>query len=465
MATYYSPSIVTNGLVLCLDAGNSKSYSGSGTTWYDLSRNGNNGTITTTFYNSNNSGNLAFSGDLYPGTIPYTTALDPTGGLTIEAWIFPVNITTNQYYEIYRKEASPGRQLFSFQEYGTILSFGTDTTGNGYSEQDVSITAANYTNQWVHVVASYTSGVKTVYRNGIPINKITNITGTLQQGNATFFIGSSSGGENFKGNFSSLKVYNRGLSDLEVLQNYNATKSRYTLRSSNVITDSLVLNLDASDLLSYYGASSTWTDLATNNNVTFYNAGGSTYTSNPPGPPVYSASNRGIFTFDGSNDWGKISSQITVTSDVTVSVWLKTTSGGGLLSHCSGGPVNLAYQIAGGKMYYEYYNSSWQAVQGSTSVNNGTWKNCVWAKSGTSMLMYINGVLDATLTLTGSITGPLNCIGSKWGPCNSDSYGAGTDSYGSVFSGDIASVLIYTKTLNATEILQNFNTTKSYFGL
>lgn len=465
MATRYTPRIVTDGLVLCLDAGNRKSYPGFNQVWTDISKNNNNAAMSDAVYNSNNSGNLASSGNGYPGSIPYTTVLDPTGGLTIEAWVFPVNITTNPYYEIYRKEASPGRQLFSFQDYGTILSFGTDTTGNGYTEQDVSITAANYINQWVHLVASYTSGSKTIYRNGIPINKVTNITGTLQQGNASFFIGSSGGGENFKGNYSSLKVYNRGLTDSEILQNYNATKSRYVLQSSNVITDSLVLNLDASNLLSYYGASYAWNDLATNNNVTLYNAGGATYSSNGPGAPLYSADNRGKFTFDGSNDWGKISSYITVTSDVTVSVWLKTTNGGGLVSNCSGGPVNLAYQIAGGKMYYEYYNSSWQAAQGTTAVNTGTWKNCVWAKSGTSMLMYINGVLDATLTLTGSVTGPLNCIGSKWGPCNSDSYGAGTDSYGSVFSGDIASVLIYTKTLNATEINYNFNATKSYFGL
>jgi hypothetical protein len=46
MSLIHSPRIVTDGLVLCLDAGNPKSYTGSGTTWTDLSGNGNNGTLT-----------------------------------------------------------------------------------------------------------------------------------------------------------------------------------------------------------------------------------------------------------------------------------------------------------------------------------------------------------------------------------------------------------------------------------
>jgi hypothetical protein len=46
MAYQNGPKIVADGLVLCLDAGNPKSYTGSGTTWTDLSRNGNNGTLT-----------------------------------------------------------------------------------------------------------------------------------------------------------------------------------------------------------------------------------------------------------------------------------------------------------------------------------------------------------------------------------------------------------------------------------
>ena len=63
MATHYSPKIVTDGLVLCLDAANAKSYPGSGTTWYDLSGNGNHGTLVNgVTYNSQNGGVFEFDG-------------------------------------------------------------------------------------------------------------------------------------------------------------------------------------------------------------------------------------------------------------------------------------------------------------------------------------------------------------------------------------------------------------------
>ena len=63
MSLYHSPQISLNGLVLCLDAANPKSYPGSGTTWTDLSGNGNNGTLVNGVgYSSDNLGSLVFDG-------------------------------------------------------------------------------------------------------------------------------------------------------------------------------------------------------------------------------------------------------------------------------------------------------------------------------------------------------------------------------------------------------------------
>jgi len=235
-----------------------------------------------------------------------------------------------------------------------------------------------------------------------------------------------------------------------------------------LITKNMALHLDAADINGYAGSGGTWRDLSGNNrSVTMYNAGGTTYTSNPSGPAAFAQSKLGEFTFDGVNDWGKMATSITVGSDVTVSVWVKLTDtlDRGLLSHCSGGPVGLGYGINSGKMHYKYYTTSWQTTSGTTSVNDGNWKNLVWSKTGTSMIMYINGVQDYSVTLTGSVTGVLICIGSYWGPCNSDSYGAGTDSYGSVFAGTLASMMIQTTTLTAAEVLQNFNALRGRFGV
>jgi hypothetical protein len=195
-----------------------------------------------------------------------------------------------------------------------------------------------------------------------------------------------------------------------------------------------------------------------------YNAGGTTYSASPPGPPTFSSSNGGYFVFNGTTNWGKFD-QITIGSAVTVSAWIQTTNNGGIISHCSGGPVNIAYQISSGKMYYAYYTSAWQAAIGATTVNDGKWKNCVWAKNGTNMITYINGVQDSVFTLVGDVSGPLCCVGSSYGPCNSDSYGLGTDSYASVFGGNLAVVMVHNKQLSATEVATNFNNQHFRFGL
>ena len=235
-----------------------------------------------------------------------------------------------------------------------------------------------------------------------------------------------------------------------------------------LITEGLVFLVDAGYNPSYPTTSYFWYDLSSNvRNVTMYNAGGSTYTSNPPGPPSFSSSNGGIFNFS-TDDWGKLPSTITAGSAVTFAAWLKLTDSGssnGIMSHCSGGPVNLAYVIAGGKMRYWYYTAPWQIYDGTTSINDGNWKYVVWAKSGTNMVLYINGSQDASTTLVGDVQGPLNCVGSMWGPCNSDSYGPGTDFYSQCFNGTIAAVQVYSKQLTGAEVLQNFNTQKARFGL
>jgi len=239
---------------------------------------------------------------------------------------------------------------------------------------------------------------------------------------------------------------------------------------SNLVTDQLQLHYDSARSYSYNGSGSVWKDLSGNGrDLTLYNAGGTTYSTQPAGPPTFDAiSSRGVFTFDGTNDWGKFSNY-TFPSAVTFSVWCKTsdTSGNrkGLISHCNGGPVALSYEMNSSKMHYFYYTTSWQSAYSTSTINSGTWKNLVWAKSGTNMKMYINGTLDADLTLVGDVTGLMCCIGSSYGPCYSDSYGAGTDSYSTVWPGSIAMVMVHSKQLSATEVTQNYNNTKRRFGL
>ena len=85
MAVGYNPRIVTDGLVLALDAANTKSYGGSGTTWTDLNGRGNDGTISGATYNSDGYFSFDSTDDLV--TIPNSSDLTfGTGEFAVEIW-------------------------------------------------------------------------------------------------------------------------------------------------------------------------------------------------------------------------------------------------------------------------------------------------------------------------------------------------------------------------------------------
>lgn len=99
---FQAPAIITNGLVLNLDAGNPASYSGSGTTWTDLSGNGNNGTLVNSpTYNANNQGYLSFNGSNTYVDLPASSSSFNVGSgdFTIETWVYPE--TADQYGHLF----------------------------------------------------------------------------------------------------------------------------------------------------------------------------------------------------------------------------------------------------------------------------------------------------------------------------------------------------------------------------
>jgi hypothetical protein len=87
MATKYSPKVVNDGLVLYLDAANTKSYPGSGATWYDLSGNDNNGElIANPEYNTANNGNIILNGSTQYVTCGNSSSLNLTSSGSLSIW-------------------------------------------------------------------------------------------------------------------------------------------------------------------------------------------------------------------------------------------------------------------------------------------------------------------------------------------------------------------------------------------
>jgi hypothetical protein len=216
------PPVITNGLVLNLDAGFTPSYPTTGTTWYDVSSGGNNGTlINGPTFSSTNGGSVVFDGaDDYVST---TNPISNNNTHTISFWFY--NDITKNLNVIISMSVGSG---YSFIEVDpTVTYVGYSTSGPQYRSYPYNLT----TNSWNHftVVKNGSGDNMDLYVNGI---KLTNYSGIVDNlgSSSTMYIGKfQSDGWQTKGKISSTLIYNRSLTQSEVLQNFNATKSRFGL--------------------------------------------------------------------------------------------------------------------------------------------------------------------------------------------------------------------------------------------
>ena len=226
MGFYRGPNIVTDGLVFAVDAGSERSYSGSGTTTTNII-NGANGTLTNgVAYVSNNGGAFDFD-----GTDDYIAFPDDTNlnnqTLTMESWV-KLDTTLYQQAFIFEK-GNVNTQYSNFQENNGNFYFRTMTL----SIQDLALNLTNHVSagDWFHIVCTYGSGVKYIYINGVAITTQTGLTGTIPTSTAGLFLGAYGPGSSYfiDGKIAVSRVYNKALTATEVLQNFNAQKSRFGL--------------------------------------------------------------------------------------------------------------------------------------------------------------------------------------------------------------------------------------------
>jgi hypothetical protein len=235
MALQHNPKIVTNGLVLCLDAGNPLSYSGSGTAWNDLSGNGNNGTLTNgpTFSSANN-GFFSFDGTNDYGTIPASSLWNfSTNNLTIEFWFY-INATPGSQFARYLQFANGDVYTsisISVNDRNTnqiLISL----SSNG-SSWDICNTVGGILidNRWNHCVLTRVGSSFTFYVNLVPTSIVTSASALYYSAaQVPVFGGQASSSRFINGKISQIRVYNgTGLSFNEITQNYNATKGRFGL--------------------------------------------------------------------------------------------------------------------------------------------------------------------------------------------------------------------------------------------
>ena len=233
MGTKYNPRVITNGLQVYLDAGNSRSYPGSGSIWYDLKGNRNFTLNNSPVYISTSAG----------GSIGFTaasshyanaTSLQTLSNWTVEVWHYYTAAPVGTYPVIVG-QVYPGINNSINFSLGTTTtsSFGTTDMRIGYftsgAWQQTSSGYAMTPNRWHHVIGTCDSSNLKIYINGsLQITTAHNNTAVSSTGDI-LLMKRWDASDFWGGHLSTVKIYDRALSAQEVLQNYNATKKRYGL--------------------------------------------------------------------------------------------------------------------------------------------------------------------------------------------------------------------------------------------
>jgi hypothetical protein len=222
MGITYNPRIVTDGLVLALDAANTKSYPGTGTTWTDLSGRGNTGTLTL--------------GPTYSNTNGGSIVLDGVDDYISTGLVLPSPSTTPTTFDLLFKynSSNTSRGLIGASNY-TVSGFSVGFIGQSQMRNTYNASGLQFENNWNYDSSVISNGTFvfdgrniSVYRNSSFIQTFTASFDVVANGNGIQI------GRNLQGGWGAsqvdvyaVKIYNKALSAAEISQNFNALRGRY----------------------------------------------------------------------------------------------------------------------------------------------------------------------------------------------------------------------------------------------
>jgi hypothetical protein len=285
-------SIITNGLVFCVDAGFTASYTTSGVSWYDVSTGATTGTLVNgPTFNTSNGGSLVFD-----GTNDYANFGNQNLGLNLinksfSAWVYLGSTLANPTGVIDKEfDTSPG----VYGGWGFWVGSDRKLWWWNTSNQDIRDTGPTTigTNVWCNIAVTYNASTKTAsfYINGTLNSSASNSSiNELSSGTQPLYIGTirSVTGNYLNGRIANVLAYNRVLSATEILQNYNAQFNRFV----PTVNANLVYNLDGAN----YSAMPT-------NGSTIAGTGAYTITmTNANNSMSWNSSNGGVFRKSTAN--------------------------------------------------------------------------------------------------------------------------------------------------------------------
>ena len=449
MMNYEYPQIVTDKLILNLDASFLASYPTTGSTWYNLSSGLNAGISGSPAWNSNK-GFTFVNGDTSKYVIINPFPM-PTTTVSFEM-VLKTSIADTGIISYATPSSDNDALIFNPADVAIFVPGGSVSTG-------VSLTLDGL---WKHMVrtSNRTTGEEKLYINGV-----LRYTGTLAAGNNFNTNGSlviaqeqdAVGGgfdsaQAFGGNISLSRIYSKVLSQQEVLQNYY---------QAPIVTDGLIFATDAGNLVSYESGSNTTYSLTGSLTGSLVNG------------VEYLPANAGIWNFDGTDDYISVpyTPILAPTSAITISTWAssswssltgqrciisKTQNGGYQLS------VNEPSFYPSGLGILFYLGGAYRSASLSTSLIPNGWHYIVSTFDGQYIRLYLDGIERASYNY-GSVV-PITYNNNNHFLIAAEP-GAGTGVDGAYFPGKIGATQVYDRALSAAEIGQNFQAQRSRFGL
>ena len=447
MGLAHSPRIVTDNLVLALDAANQKSWGDNGSTWQDMSGKGNNVTLTNGPLHSQ--GPFLGAGYVtFDGTDDYLTTTYSSSEFrwwdtdyTIEAWIYPTTLTDWYYSTISSLVGNMDPSgITNYWSFGPYNSSGNVKFyyWNG-SQQDAMVSTESVTaNSWNHIAFIKNSSGCKIFVNGVGTDYMS-ISGTPQDSTSYNLTVGAYNNADINGYVSNLRVV-RGTA----LYTSNFTVPKKPLKN---ISNTKLLTCQGSSITD--ASDSSHNIAVTGNSTAVYN-------------------NDACFEFDGSNDYVRedtILDTFTSTSDPwSVECWFNTDVNPSSvecmigINYNNGAENTLLLGVVdnGGCKLNVYYRNN--EISSNTTVTVGQWHHVVATHTGGSMQVYLDGtqILNNILGVNRTLNTCAFLIGAELD---------GTNSLGNYFDGKISNVKMYNKTLTATEVAQNFNALKGRYGI
>ena len=381
----FDPTITTTNLKLHLDANDSSSYGGTGTTWTDLTTEDNDGTISgATFDNSILGSVFDLDGTDDYISVPDDASIEPSNAdWTFEAWI-NVDSSASGYNTIFAKNAP----IQLYWNNNKLELYGNDTDST--SDYDLGIDSGTNSlakDGWHHIVVSRASNVWKIYIDKVQ-KASTTANFTVADTSVSAYIGNYGGDQYFfNGKIAQVRIYKgTGLTATQVADNYDATKA---------ITD-LKIYLDGDFTDSYNGSGTTWYDLS-------------------PGITAKSVD------FDGTDDYLTTTEAYIDKSDsFCVEAWVNWDSTG---TESDMGMICSQYEYADGRMLFGSQSGNCvvringgdiELETGSNTISTGTWYHVAWTWDGTTHRLFLDGVLKDSSTSNFNIyTGTETEIGGQ----------------------------------------------------